>query len=113
MTEAKFTPGPWFLNDERDGYSPVSSQRWAGLAHVVVEPSSECNDEDDQRFREEGQANARLIAAAPDLYEALKPFASWIDRTDSDDRLLVQVSGLTLTVGDVRRAQAALAKATA
>ena len=42
------------------------------------------------------------------LEEALRPFAGWNDRDDSDARLLIQFSGLTLTVGDVRRARTAL-----
>lgn len=69
---SKFTPGPWEVVESRNGYPyQISARtasdniagavgksitRWAAIAL----PSSE-----------EGQANARLIAAAPELYEAL------------------------------------------
>lgn len=58
-------------------------------------------------------ANARLIASAPDLAEALEPIAAididhMADLPD-DDRVLYLKGGIRL--GDIRRARAALSKA--
>lgn len=90
MSELKATPGPWeyvklshgsvyirSLKDGADGY----------LADVFLSRPGEC------------KANARLIAAAPDLYESLS----------SALELLEAISPLE---GDVeRKARSALAKA--
>ncbi|MCP1243011.1 hypothetical protein [Acetobacter lambici] len=59
MSEAKFTPGPWRV-------------RFGNIGHVTAENGalvSKC-----QRLTSlcNLQANARLIAAAPDLYGALE-----------------------------------------
>lgn len=63
-------------------------------------------------------ANASLIAAAPELYDALEPFAD-VDGEGAEDfpddaRVTVTFGRTThyaLTLGDFRRARAALAKA--
>ena len=49
-------------------------------------------------------ANARLIAAAPELLDALQPFVA---HNSSDDTITI-----TVRTEDVRRARAAIAKAT-
>lgn len=75
MTQnTKFTPGPW----EKDKYdclrSPEGKQVgvWgAGIAWVQRD--------------EESEANARLIAAAPDMYEALKAFMIYHETDDETD----------------------------
>lgn len=68
MAESKFTPGPWFVSeDDRDG------MEWN--RHIAIDPDGEnriCfmahgGPERDDEF----EANACLIAAAPELYEAL------------------------------------------
>ena len=56
MTEAKHTPGPWALGAET---IVISSTVGGGCV-------ADCG------YREEGNADARLIAAAPDMLEALK-----------------------------------------
>ena len=74
MSEKKWTPGPWMVRTTEgpnagDGFdvlgSCVSSLTW-------IEP-------DDNQ--DHAQANAHLIAAAPDLYEALEMA---LDRMESD-----------------------------
>lgn len=52
MTEAKFTKGPWFCEYGVDGYYAVFHN-------------------EDQELVGDARANAHLIAAAPDMYEAL------------------------------------------
>jgi hypothetical protein len=80
---AKHTPGPWGISgkEERDlgtlspGFLEISS------AHDV------CWIAKVQIHTPEGEANARLIAAAPELLEALKAVVAIADRsTDEFDR---------------------------
>lgn len=59
MTQSKHTPGPWDLLDGDNGYEITSGN--IIIAQVTDEP---CATQED--------ANARLIAAAPDLLEALE-----------------------------------------
>ncbi len=59
MSEVKWTPGPWKLDD--DGSCDVLANSGELLASVYPMMSA-------YRQRE---SNARLIAAAPELYEAL------------------------------------------
>jgi len=61
----------------------------------------------DGRFRKE---DAQLICAAPDMYEALKPFANLelpIEATEPDSKIVI----CTCTLGDLKRATMAIAKA--
>lgn len=61
MNEAKFTKGPWqFRNGER----PIICTQRARICGMFQE--LDCSD------REEMEANANLIAAAPDMFEVLK-----------------------------------------
>lgn len=56
MSEAKFTPGPWLVS-ELAGFEVFASGFGRGelVAQVFMQPE-----------------NARLIAAAPEMYEALE-----------------------------------------
>lgn len=72
---ARHTPGPWTASERDRSYVRIDSDHWAMLATVVVRMSGA-----DENIPS-GEANARLIAAAPDLLDALKefvePFAGW------------------------------------
>lgn len=73
MSERKWTPGPWETErGDRRWRVSINGQNWEGLAKVVVRM------EHDQTDREDGWANARLIAAAPELYEALRDVESLV-----------------------------------
>lgn len=97
MSEMKHTPGPWrFYTEPQPNGCPIvgngSGLMLAMLAHSVNYPDQ----------RDEANANARLIAAAPDLLEALQAVVS-------------QLEGHDLHNGDVfaiNNAYAAIAKAT-
>lgn len=104
MSETKFTPGPWFAN-----------------GHEVLAPDD--GDEDPWSValaspcrgypNDQSRANARLIAAAPEMYEALDFLSAHARERVSDapewrDDDTVQI---VVTIGDLRRARAALAKA--
>lgn len=67
MSGENWTPGPWVT--KRDGDFVTMSGHdlaWTDFAEVVVRIHGEPTDDP------EGIANAHLIAAAPELYEALK-----------------------------------------
>jgi CTP:molybdopterin cytidylyltransferase MocA len=71
MSETKWTPGPWFVVNCGTKDEPMMSVKAARIAgesprHEVAI----CATGDSPQAME--NANARLIAAAPDLYEALK-----------------------------------------
>ena len=65
---ADFTPGPWKVVPEIDG--------WMADKKVVIKMNdkrvAECWNSRGRKYHHEGaEANAHLIAAAPDMYEAL------------------------------------------
>lgn len=86
-TDPKFTPGHWFVADR---YRVLVDDDRRTIVHVP--PCSWTN--------EEAQADARLIAAAPDLYAAL-------------DKLLpgLGVIGATMLKDKIAACHAALRKA--
>ena len=65
MNETKFTPGPWKISEYRNSHSMiiVGSDEWD-----VAEVGYPNRD-----------ANAHLIAAAPDLYKALANLEPYLD----------------------------------
>jgi hypothetical protein len=69
MPEAKHTPGPWFLfgNPAHCVGGPHPQNDTAGVAMCGMR----------LRTPEEGEANARLIAAAPDLLAACEEFEAY------------------------------------
>ena len=78
MSEKKFTPGPWNVA----GFdSRINEERYFGIGtprgQMIVESFGEC---DSNR-----KANAALIAAAPEMYYALKHYFGLIQRADYGD----------------------------
>jgi hypothetical protein len=65
MSETKFTPGPWFVWDDSNQRLEIGPSRNYSVASMWVTPL------------EGQQANAHLIAAAPDLYEVVEKLAKW------------------------------------
>lgn len=74
-TNTQHTPGPWVT--EHGVPDVMTADRKILLAEVMVDPCG----------FEEAQANARLIAAAPALLEALENVTDWLDwlSTEEDD----------------------------
>lgn len=64
----KHSTGPWSIDHIRNKSATkvrISSPQWASFASVVVRMKGEDSD------TPQGIANARLVAAAPDLLDAL------------------------------------------
>lgn len=95
-----FTAGPWKSlvmppsNLDKSGTTMVSTTYFAGMAIDCMDSASTFD---------ECAANARLIAAAPDLYEALE---------DLFNRCIVELADAE-DLEEIGRARAALAKARA
>lgn len=77
----KHTKGPWVIDEDfgrnRRGISaPFASRPWFKLAKVVVRVDGEPSAE--------GKANLRLIAAAPELLDALEAVVRVADRNTDE-----------------------------
>lgn len=78
----KHTNGPWKLGRiSSGGYREIDtvSNKWEGLAKVVVQIDG------DDKPDAAGQANARLIAASPCLYGALKELLKMVEEGRTDN----------------------------
>lgn len=108
---AKHTPGPWndgLYHEGRDGgrfRTFVTSPD--NIVPIACVPTGV-----EGYGREEGRANAHLIAAAPELLEACKlaiPSGVCLTNKNVADSTIVS---LDCTMGDLRKIAAAIAKAT-
>jgi|GraSoiStandDraft_51_1057287.scaffolds.fasta_scaffold1412965_2 hypothetical protein len=73
MSDLKYEPAPWEVNDQRDS-SWMNNAMYIGSANTGLIIARVYTDKGDE------EANARLIAAAPELLEALKAVVSVADR---------------------------------
>lgn len=69
MNKPTFTQGPWASEDNRDGVTEFYPKD----RYPCMQPIASCYAKDvSEHAKEENRANARLIAAAPELYEQCK-----------------------------------------
>ncbi len=104
MSGAKFTPGPWSRSQwrETDGEGELMARGWQILAGGHLLPLCEQTG-----GAEEAEANAALIAAAPDLYAALTKINEWACFASEED-----VSARLMALQQIGlHARAAIAKA--
>ena len=95
MSEAKHTPGPWLIADASFVYALNDSgynRFWTNVTGGDLRKGESTS-------KVETEANARLIAAAPDLLDALQSIIEDIDSEFGTDC-------------DYNKARAAIAKAT-
>jgi hypothetical protein len=107
------TPGPWSL----DAYRPGDKELFVSEAGVTVDIDDCTTKERAERF-----ANARLIAAAPDLLDACRTMGAMIlgiaeaIDLDTETEMKISVGGQlakTITLGEaVQQVTTAIAKAT-
>lgn len=76
MSAAKHTPGPWSLAG-----IPESLGIWAGGTIIAT---VSCSNRDGAGIILANEANARLIAAAPDMLEALRDCTTTLGRLAPD-----------------------------
>lgn len=83
MSVAKFTPGPWRTGLSADNGIPSvkAIDPKDGMRFEVCEVWGEDRDTVETPV---SRANARLIAAAPDLYEAAAMAAEYMQENDPD-----------------------------
>lgn len=93
---SKHTPGPWHVAEEMDDDDNVLYTVEADNLPVA-----------DIYRKAEHEANARLIAAAPELLEALKELIAW-DLESLPGEVSLGYSGIEQ---DIAHAKAAIAKA--
>jgi hypothetical protein len=106
MSEMKWTPGPWRVDPDLflfRGYTQITGANHYGLAQVVTRMEDE--DESDE-YTATLEANARLIASSPDLYDALQAAFEYLDAIPE-----TTAGGDDEAVRIARQARAALAKA--
>jgi hypothetical protein len=96
---AQHTPGPWFA------VQPKHANGW----WVVSTDPEGCDGVDDSGDGGFEEANARLIAAAPEMLEALKECAEYLGPPEVTQYPNVQASVVNALIRNVR---AAIAKAT-
>jgi ATP-dependent helicase YprA (DUF1998 family) len=114
LTEAnsipKHTPGPWTTRNSVDGSGDIAIV--ASTKSIVAECFTAIRHST-ERVEEECEANARLIAAAPDLFDAVKAALPVLEATQ---RLLaVEAAKAGMEPDDtlLNRMRSAVAKAVA
>ena len=78
MTQAKHTPGPWFTNTAGSAKrgEPFKITEIYVYAPYTQDDTAICADVIDPVTQEPSEANARLIAASPELLDALTRLAN-------------------------------------
>lgn len=68
MNEKKFTRGPWYITE---------GDEWTHDIHTNKEGEGKWTVASCNGLREEVVANKQLVRTAPDLFDALEPFANF------------------------------------
>jgi len=66
---SEHTPGPWKVEPQLDGEIPISGHSWGSYLEIA-----DIHLGGFEQVDSEAEANARLIAAAPELLEAIKAY---------------------------------------
>lgn len=74
------TPGPWTAGAFDDKVGHRIFAQWGEVGNFIAARANEGRDRNSN-----GYADARLIAAAPELLEACKNAADWLSRSARDD----------------------------
>lgn len=104
MTAAKHTPGPWVLDDGSVSLPCVEICEIDGLYGSISVYAPYASESDAERAYKEPSLDANLIAAAPEMLEALKALTS--------GRVSPATGGRIILECDIQAAERAVAKAT-
>lgn len=77
MSEPKFTRGPWHV-EATTLHAYITPPKGHYVASVIL-PSDTFHMSSSEKSQRSEMANAHLISAAPDLFEALRGIADWVD----------------------------------
>jgi len=102
MSESKFTPGPWLITPD-GAFVYALNERGTNVFWTHVQRGWKGKDAEFRTDSDEVEANAKLIAAAPDLLAAAVEALAVIDR----------IKPVGNGFGTQVRLAAAIAKATA
>ena len=112
--DTKFTPGPWEFDVEIHWVNQPGEQEVHGAwdvypvddcDHIIATVNHVYPDRNTCRY------NARLIAAAPEMYEALKALVAVDDGIDAGDSFETAAQTVNDLDAAMNKARAALAKA--
>lgn len=122
MAEVKHTPGQWMAAAKPSsvvGWPVVAAPMGQVICDVAIinKKPDHISDGEFSAYYAQVEANARLIAAAPDLFGAANAIAPYLGATDKNDwRGLDDDDAISMPVkirvGDLRALRAALSKAT-
>ena len=105
----KHTPGPWEISDENDAMAALglTPANWVGIkSKGLTLASTYCQS------LEVNRANARLIAAAPELWAALNLAEGYMLNAKIDlETGAPKKTAITTLAGGLRLVRAAIAKA--
>jgi hypothetical protein len=104
MSDTKFTPGPWAAIEIEEGLFHVHSPKGERHNPVPVAVIDHHRDGHEATRTVTTPANAHLIAAAPDMYEALTKMAA-------DDAFAELCAGIGEEPQWLKDARSAIAKA--
>jgi len=106
---SRHTPGPWTIEDREDRLLIWSDGRHDYIASLPADIDGLDSEEVAANVRKEQEANARLIAAAPDLLAALERIIGACAEEDS-----LESGSLHLSSGNaiLKQARAAILAAT-
>ena len=110
MSDVKFTPGPWSVHNAGDVFTPLGAVNASGLDAPSDDGWHIADCDMGGLFLEEVRANARLIAAAPDMYLALRKAMDFIESHVADPDITEEMSKAWNALEDADP-YAALAKA--
>lgn len=102
MKKFKGTPGPWF--EHREGFSTVYIE--ARIGGGIIQEVAACGPCD--KGSEQQSANANLIAAAPELLEALRQLRDYLqdvygideDECDAEHPFMLANSAINKALGE-------------
>jgi hypothetical protein len=97
MTHTKHTPAPWSIlpDTKKPNEVEIVGERYIAHVYNFANPNPSLYQTENDALQHEHEANAALIAAAPDMLEELHAaklalYQAWIMATDSGDKVLAE-----------------------